>query len=48
MVIEDVKQHIGLALREPRFDGLKALEDRRPGRFTLFIVVDRETNSGRV
>ncbi|MNL35090.1 hypothetical protein D3C87_1571010 [compost metagenome] len=48
MVIENVEQHIRLSLCEPRLDGLEALENRRPGRFTLFVVVDSETDSGRM
>ncbi|MNY79671.1 hypothetical protein D3C86_2204030 [compost metagenome] len=48
MVIENVEQHIRLSLCEPRLDGLEAPENRRPGRFTLFVVVDSETDSGRM
>ena len=40
MVVEDVEQHVRLVRLQPRTDRLEALEDRRPGGFLLFVVID--------
>src|SRR5690606_11169515 len=46
VVVEDVKQNVGLVLCQPVLNGLVALEDRLPDRILMLLRVERETDGG--
>ena len=48
VVVEDVDDRVGLLLAEPVLDRLERLEDRRPGRVVLLVLVVGEANGRRV
>ncbi|SSN10999.1 Uncharacterised protein [Klebsiella pneumoniae] len=45
MVIKDVHQRIRFFLLQPALQRFEALEDRRPRRVLLFMMIDREADS---
>jgi hypothetical protein len=48
VVVEDVDDRVGLLLLEPVLDRLERLEDRRPRRVVLLVLVVGEANGRRV